>query len=140
VNNNNKQGGRSLIELPIATVIVGILFALANGGYTNVVDRSNMTRAVAELGQITLAINQYALANDDQLPANLDTLVVPLVDPWGNSYQYSPTGSPLPPASSGDDVRAARDPRYGLFSVGPDGAADASGAAGPAVNLQATTP
>ncbi len=82
------SGGFTLIELMIAVAIVGILSSLAAPNYLDFIERARVARSVAELHMIAEVVKGYAMTSG-QYP---DTLAQagqnPLLDPWGNPYQY----------------------------------------------------
>jgi general secretion pathway protein G len=117
-----KEAGYTMIELMVVVVVGALLAAVAVPGYTLIVERANMTSAIADIGQIQLAVARFRL-NIGRLPTTLaeagqDTLT----DPWGNPYQYLniEAGAGL------GDVRKDRNlvpinSDYDLYSMGKDG-------------------
>lgn len=80
--------GFTLVELLIVLGIVGILASLAIPLYVGLIDNARHIKAVAEIQNISLAIEMYKGANYE-LPLNIsDAGCEELIDPWGNPYQY----------------------------------------------------
>ena len=82
-------GGFTLTELMIILVILGLLITLAVPAYTGYVERSQVQKAIADIGAIAMRIERFRLHNNDQLPNALSDLGpdIPL-DPWGQQYRY----------------------------------------------------
>ncbi len=86
-----------------ATALVGA-FGLwyAGGGYAYWmagIDKANLQQAHRDLRLIRNSLEQYRMqTGSDSYPATLHGLkafaaAMPLVDPWGNNYQYQTNGS-----------------------------------------------
>lgn len=115
-------GGWTLLELLIGLAVVGILAALANAGYTAVVEKARVGRAVADIAELDVMIERH-LTRHRTYPVSLaDVEPRPRVDPWGNPYHYTPFNGP-------QGIGAARKDRalnplnrdYDLFSAGRNG-------------------
>ena len=84
-----RSGGYGLLELIVAMVIAALLAALAVPAYTGAVARAKISRAVGEIGALSVEIDRFSLNNNDQFPVTLADLPVEIpLDPWGNEYQY----------------------------------------------------
>ena len=84
-----RSGGYGLLELIVAMVVAALLTALAVPAYTSAVARAKISRAVGEIGALSVEIDRYSLNNNDAFPATLADLPVDIpLDPWGNEYQY----------------------------------------------------
>lgn len=81
--------GFGLLEILIVLVVFSLLAALAVPAYTGMVNRGKVSGAIGDIGSLAVAIERFAVNNNDRLPATLAELGldVPL-DPWGNEYVY----------------------------------------------------
>lgn len=120
----SNNGGFTLIELILVTVIIGILAGMVVLNFGGFQQEAKIRAAKGDISSLGMAIDLYVLNNDDQYPDSLGALVRAdatgrvyvkeedmLNDPWGNPYNYRPATS----AKKGD---------YQIYSSGPDGVAD----------------
>ncbi len=106
------NGGFTLIELILVTVIIGILAGMVVVNFGGRAEDARKRAAKGDIANYMTAIDLYALDHNDQLPASLDDLVSGKrkyvrelnTDPWGNRYVYNVKGSD-----------------YDIFSAGRDG-------------------
>ncbi len=111
------NGGFTLIELILVTVIIGILAGMVALNLSGRVQDTQIKAAKGDIATYNSAIDLYALDNNDTFPKALDELVtgkrkyVKEVrnDPWGNPYVYKVTTG----GSGGGS--------YDIFSAGADG-------------------
>ena len=124
---NNK--GFGLLELMIILVIACLLISLAVPAYDSFVDRAKVSRAIGDIGTISIEIGKYQLRNNNALPANLGELPIEVpLDPWGQPYAY------LNIAAAGGGVGDFRKDKnlnplntdFDLYSIGEDGASSGS--------------
>jgi general secretion pathway protein G len=124
VNILNKQRGFTLIELMIAIVIAGILISIAVPNYREYVERSRRAKAIADIGQISMALERYRTIAGT-FPDSLNDLNIPLpLDPWGHAYQYLGIDVASPPNTGAlrkDKNLNPLNSDYDLYSMGPDG-------------------
>lgn len=116
--------GFTLVELLVALVVASLLLAIAVPSYNQFTTRARVSAAIGDIGSLSLAIEQYRLRNNDQIPASLDELGVEVpLDPWGRSYEYLN----IPSAEGKGAVRKDRNLNplntdFDLYSRGKDGA------------------
>ena len=120
----SNQQGMTLLELMFAVLVLGVLTTAAVGGYQRYVARAQTARAIADIGEIQLAVDKFELNNGGALPLSLaDVGFGGQLDPWGNAYQYLNFANIM----GVGDVRKDRNlvpinTDFDLYSVGPDGA------------------
>ncbi len=112
----SNNGGFSLIELILVTVIIGILAGMVVGYYGGRVSEAQIRAAKGDIATLSSQVELYALDNNDAFPKTLEDLITGKrkyiremrPDPWGNPYIYKPPT---------DVLRAD----YQITSSGPDG-------------------
>ena len=83
------QRGVSLMELMIVLAAVALLASIAVPMYDGYVQRANVSKAIGDIGVISLKIEQFRLRNDDRVPDSLAELGEPIpLDPWGRPYEF----------------------------------------------------
>lgn len=88
--NSRTNVGFGLLELIVVLVITSLLVAVAVPAYTGMVNRGRVAGAIADIGEISLAVERFALKNRDQFPNSLNQLDIEVpLDPWGREYQYT---------------------------------------------------
>ena len=113
------NGGFTLIELILVTVIIAILAGMVTLSFRGTATDAKIRAALGDIKSYESAIELYALENNDQYPEQLTDLVTGKKqylrelnkDPWGNAYVYLKPG-------------AQHRESYDVFSMGPDGARD----------------
>ncbi|MBW2096278.1 MAG: prepilin-type N-terminal cleavage/methylation domain-containing protein [Deltaproteobacteria bacterium] len=81
--------GFTLIEIIIVMAILSILSAIAIPAYSRYIEKTRITKAIAEIKILSQEINGFKEDNNDTLPATLNAIGrAALLDPWGNPYQY----------------------------------------------------
>ena len=118
------MAGFGLLELMIVLVVSALLVSVAVPAYDEFVDRAKVSRAIGEIGSISIEIGKYQLRNNNALPADLAELGVDVpVDPWGEPYVYLN----ITTAGGLGDVRKDKNLNplntdFDLYSRGEDGA------------------
>jgi general secretion pathway protein G len=110
------NGGFTLIELILVTVIIGILAGMVVVNYGGRVHDTQVRAAKGDIASYSNAVDLYALDHNDKYPGSLEDLVSGdrkyvreiRPDPWGNPYVYNPPTDP-------------RKADYSVSSSGPDG-------------------
>jgi general secretion pathway protein G len=121
------RAGFTVIELVIAVLIVGILSAIAIPNYLRYLEKSKEDTAISDINTIAWKLKAIMAEDPTALPPDLATIntgnILPLIDPWGNPYQYLPLyGRPgnLPNARR-DHNLVPINSDFDLYSMGPDG-------------------
>jgi len=80
--------GFTLVELVLLVAMIGILAGIAVPSFSTYIDKGKEKKAISDITLICQEIDKF---KDDNLalPPNLASLPnIPLLDPWGNPYQY----------------------------------------------------
>lgn len=117
------QLGMTLLELMFAIVIAGVLASMAVAGYKQVIERTKVSQAVADIGQLQLAINKYWADHSNAYPVSLaDVGFGALLDPWGNPYEYFDLSTAVGKGKMRKDKNLVPiNSDFDLYSKGPDG-------------------
>lgn len=115
--------GFTLIEVLIVIAILGVLASLATAKYSDYRERVRVSRAVSEIGALSVTISQYALEHNHIPPDSLaDVRASGKLDPWGRPYQYFNL------VDSKGNGKARKDKKlnplntdFDLYSMGKDG-------------------
>lgn len=110
------EGGFTLIELILVTVIIAVLAGMVSLALRGVAQDSKIRAALGDIKSYQTAIDLFALDHNDQFPKTLQDLVSGKKkylrelnrDPWGNPYVY------IVPGQHYSDS-------FDILSVGPDG-------------------
>ncbi len=77
------------MELMITLVILSLLTSIAVPAYDKFAVRAKNSRAIGDMGVITIEIGKFQLRNNNALPDLLADLGINVpLDPWGTSYSY----------------------------------------------------
>jgi general secretion pathway protein G len=114
------QHGVTLLELMVVLGAILVLGAFAVPAFNGYVERSRMTRAVSDIGMISLRLYRWQL-NTRSFPATLVEAGLDSNDPWGRPYQYTPVeGTPENQLRKDHNLHPINTD-FDLYSVGPDG-------------------
>ena len=105
----------------IAVAIVAVLVAVAIPSFEKQRQRTLTVQAVADIGLISVAINNYRVENMD-LPASLADVRHNRLDPWGHPYQYYDLTAKKGNGKARKDKKLAPlNSDFDLYSMGKDG-------------------
>jgi general secretion pathway protein G len=115
------QGGMTLLELVAALAAVLILTSIAVPAYNGYVNRARITRAIGEMGTISLQLYRWQLSTR-HFPMTLAEAGLDAKDPWGRPYQYVRVEG-----ANQNDLRKDHNLHpintdFDLYSMGVDGA------------------
>jgi len=105
------NGGFTLIELILVTVIIGILAGMVVLNFSGVATEASIRVAKGDIRLYMNAIDRYAIEHNDRLPNSLSDLVPKYVrelnkDPWGSQYIYTKSaGNDYEVRSAGQDAQ-----------------------------------
>lgn len=115
--------GLTLVELLLALVVIGILTTIAVSSYSGYKDHLNINQAKNDILLIQLIIERFYTDNF-KYPESLGELTekIPLLDPWGNPYQYlNITTTKGKGKVRKDHNLVPLNTDYDLYSMGKDG-------------------
>jgi len=115
-----RQRGVTLLELIVVAAAVVILSALAIPGFNNYIERTRTSRAIGDIGTISLQLYRWQL-NTTTFPATLADAGIAATDPWGQPYEYTPVeGTPQNQLRKDHNLHPINTD-FDLYSIGPDG-------------------
>jgi general secretion pathway protein G len=117
-----RQRGFTLTEIMIAVAIVAVLVAVAIPSFEKQRQRTLTVQAVADIGLISVAINNYRVENMS-MPGSLAAVGFGnRMDPWGRPYQYYDITSAKGNGKARKDKKLAPlNSDFDLYSMGKDG-------------------
>ena len=84
-----KSKGFGLLELMVVLVIAVLLVSVAIPAYDQYAERARVSKAIADVSSLSLAVEGFRLNNSDRIPDTLAELGIDVpTDPWGNAYEY----------------------------------------------------
>ncbi|MCK5386568.1 MAG: prepilin-type N-terminal cleavage/methylation domain-containing protein [Gammaproteobacteria bacterium] len=86
--NFSHQSGFSLLELIVATTIIGMITMISTSAYTGYIETTKISQTISQIRTLSLLIDNYALDNDKYPESLSDIGNENLKDPWGNPYTY----------------------------------------------------
>ena len=119
-----KSKGFGLLELVVTLVIATLLVTLAIPSYQTFTQRARVAAAIADVSELSLAIESFRLRNEDRVPDSLEELGIPIPsDPWGQPYQFLNihTAGPGKGSLRKDGRLNPLNTDFDLYSIGNDG-------------------
>lgn len=114
--------GFTLLELMFGVAVLGILAALAQGQYSQYVERARVATARADIVTMTVEILRYQSNHDGVLPASLSEIGrEDHLDPWQRPYHYVDLTGKSKGKARKDHRLNPINSDYDLFSAGKDG-------------------
>lgn len=116
------QHGLTLVELVMAVAVIAILAAIGYVAYTSIIERARVSRATADIGELSMAIERYHTRTFDYPATLAEVDPTGRLDPWGNPYYYTLlAGTPGHGDARKDHRLNPLNADYDLFSAGRDG-------------------
>jgi general secretion pathway protein G len=119
-----RRRGFTLLEMMIAVTVASIVVAIAVPSYRSVVNGMKVSQATEDMTMLASAIERYRSLGLRLPDAIEDFSNPPLLDPWGNPYQYLNFDSGAPGVNGKirkDHNLHPLNSEYDLYSMGPDG-------------------
>jgi len=119
-----KAKGFSLLELMVTLVVASLLASVALPAYDRYAQRAKVSKAMGDIGSLSLEVEQFRLRNNDRIPMTLAEMggTVPL-DPWGRAYEFLniPAAGPGKGGLRKDGALNPLNTDFDLYSKGKDG-------------------
>lgn len=117
-----RQKGLTIVELMIATIIVGVLSSIAVPAYQNYRERIRITQAKHDIATMSALIANH-FQDARAYPGSLsDVGLAGMRDPWGNPYGYLNLGDRSARGHARKDHSLVPiNTDFDLYSMGPDG-------------------
>lgn len=112
--------GFTLLELLIVVAIAGLLAAVGIPFYEDYIDRARNSKAVADIGEISLKIEKFELIYA-KLPNSLNDIGEDRKDPWDKPYAYYNVQENGKGGARKDKNLTPINSDYDLYSAGKDG-------------------
>ncbi len=119
---NKNALGFSLIEIMIAMAVFALMLTFAVPAYRDYVIRAESSKAISDIGIISVVIERYRLRNGDNPPPDLTAIDRAWLDPWGAPYVYLGLTDANRGAARKNKNLVPLNTDYDLYSKGPDGA------------------
>jgi general secretion pathway protein G len=105
----------------LAIALIGLLATVGVPAYRNVIERTNVNRAVSDIGQISLQLYRWQ-TNTGAFPPDLAAAGLNgRMDPWGRPYRYLELSAANPGQVRRDKNLVPINTDFDLYSVGKDG-------------------
>jgi general secretion pathway protein G len=121
MNRAQTDRGFTLLELMLVTALIALLSAFAIPAYRGYLDRANHSRAISDIGMISLDLYRWEL-NTGSFPADLAAAgLAGFSDPWGRPYAYLNIQTANQNEVRKDKNLHPLNTDFDLYSVGKDG-------------------
>ncbi|HSG66242.1 MAG TPA: prepilin-type cleavage/methylation domain-containing protein [Gammaproteobacteria bacterium] len=111
----------TLIELMLVVALTGLLAAVAYPSYTGYIERSRISRAVGDIGAMSLQLARWRASFGDFPPTLAAAGLDGRLDPWGAPYEYLNVALANPGKVRRDKNLNPVNTDYDLYSRGKDG-------------------
>ena len=113
--------GYTLLELMLTVALVGLLAGVGIPAYLEVVERTRVNRAIADIGELSLQLYRWE-TNIGSFPPNLAAAgLAGRLDPWGRPYFYLELSAANPGDVRKDKNLVPINTDFDLYSAGKDG-------------------
>jgi general secretion pathway protein G len=116
----SRQRGMTLLELLAVAALIVVLSAFAIPAFNGYIERSRASRAIGDIGTISLQLYRWQL-NTRNFPLTLADAGIAATDPWGRPYEYTRVeGTPQNQLRKDHNLHPINTD-FDLYSIGPDG-------------------
>ncbi len=105
----------------IALAVLSLSLTFAVPAYRDYVTRAKSSKAISDIGIISMVIERYRAHNGDDPPPNLEAVDRAWLDPWGEPYIYRTLDGPNLSAARKNKNLVPINTDFDLYSKGPDG-------------------
>lgn len=117
---HKRQCGVTVLELMAVVAFIAVLSSVAIPAFNGYVERARTSRAVSEIGTISLQLYRWQL-NTGSFPATLAEAGIAANDPWGRPYEYLRIAGANRGQLRKDRNLVPINTDFDLYSTGPDG-------------------
>lgn len=115
------DSGYTLLELMLTVALVGLVAGVGVPAYLEVVERTRVNRAIADIGELSLQLYRWE-TNIGTFPPNLAAAGLDgRLDPWGRPYFYLELSTANPGDVRKDKNLVPINTDFDLYSAGKDG-------------------
>ena len=115
------MSGATLLELALTVALVCLVGAIAVPSFVGYVDRSRVSRAIGDIGGISLEIARWQTSFGNYPDTLAELGLDDRLDPWGNAYVYLNVANAVPGAVRRDRNLNPVNTDFDLYSRGKDG-------------------
>jgi general secretion pathway protein G len=117
----SRNSGYTLFEVSLVVALIGLLAGVGIPTYRGIIDRTNVNRAIADIGEISLQLYRWE-TNMGGFPPNLAAAGLDgRLDPWGRPYFYLELTGANPGDVRKDKNLVPINTDFDLYSAGKDG-------------------